>query len=239
MSKKKPPKKSDQKELADEIRLAFSSDSIPDKYKAVIEQIHEDLKSEKNNTNGYFIQKYGINLALAKVASMVHQRFSKAMVLASDKIEHEQTDRVLALAVQGFSNRQISDQTGLTVSAIMRHMNKAGLENSPRDPIFIRKMINLEILRLDSMYQTYFKSAQCGDVLAAKICLQISERRSKLLGLDSPTIHAILTANVESSTLFDLSKLTDEELATFVKLQEKVEDKSQSETIDVYPEDKE
>lgn len=217
----KKEKTNDAKELADEIRLAFSSESIPDKYARVIEEIATDAKTQ--NTNEFFLNKYGINLALAKVAQTTYNRFSKALALASDKIELEQTDRVLALAVQGLTPLQISQKTGLTPQAVDRHINKAGLDLHPRDPMAIRRTINLEILRLDGLFQQYYISAQSGDVQAAKLCLQISERRSKLLGLDSPSVHAILTTKISTPGNVDLSKLTDEELNTLVRLQEKAE----------------
>jgi DNA-binding CsgD family transcriptional regulator len=236
--KNKKPTKSDAAQLSDEIRQAYASESIPDQYAPVIEQIAQDMENPKNNTNEFFQEKYGINLALAKVASMVHKRFNKALVLASEKIEHEQTDRVLAMSVQGLSIRQIAQQTGLTHDAVSRHMSKAGLDLHPRDPAYIRRAINLEIARIDMLYGNYFKAAQAGDTTAAALCLRFSERRSRLLGLDSPSVHAILMHKVDGPTDFDLSKLSDEELATWIKLQQKSSTEiADAEIIDMKVED--
>jgi len=44
----------------------------------------------------------------------------------------------------------------------------------------------LEAQKLDDLAEKYFMAACAGDIKAAEFLLDISERRSKLLGLDAP-----------------------------------------------------
>ncbi len=49
------------------------------------------------------------------------------------------------------------------------------------------QLIELELARLDVMWEMQYLNAQAGDVNALASCLRIMERRSRLLGMDAPT----------------------------------------------------
>ena len=49
--------------------------------------------------------------------------------------------------------------------------------------------VQLELQRLDSLFQPHFDRGLTGDARATLVCLKIMERRARLLGLDAPAMH--------------------------------------------------
>lgn len=54
--------------------------------------------------------------------------------------------------------------------------------------------VQLESARLDSLWKTFYEKATNGDLRSAEFCLKVSERRSKLLGLDGPSEANVMIA---------------------------------------------
>lgn len=74
----------------------------------------------------------------------------------------------------------------------------------------------LDLDRLESLLRTLWINAMAGDLPSIDRCLKVLERRSKMIGLDTPTALQLNTVTDQ-----DLAGLTLEELQTMRKLQAK------------------
>lgn len=54
------------------------------------------------------------------------------------------------------------------------------------DDNFRRRLLTRELERLETLYSVFFKLGKSGDHQAAGLCVKVSERRARLLGLDAP-----------------------------------------------------
>lgn len=70
----------------------------------------------------------------------------------------------------------------------------------------------VEGMRLDALQSAVWEAALGGDVAAVRAALAVSERRSKLYGLDAPARTSVDVWQPE----IDFSKLTDEELRQII-----------------------
>lgn len=98
-------------------------------------------------------------------------------------IQH-QIDQVVELRLAGHSVRQIAAATGMSRSTVHRREHQ-GIAQLPvlANADELRKV---EVARLDRYLAALDQRVQAGDVNAIQAALRVSDRRSKLLGLDAP-----------------------------------------------------
>lgn len=101
------------------------------------------------------------------------------------------------LRMTGATYRAIGDRVGISPQAchglIKRELAKL-TKQTEQDATVLRA---LELERLDAMTQALWKTAMTGDCQAVDRLLRISERRSRLLGLDAPLKTAIDLLNTD------------------------------------------
>lgn len=112
----------------------------------------------------------------------------------SDILEKaEYRNLVLQLRRQGMTSAQISDELAARgidrhPKSVQRFINKYLERIAAEDRESAPALRALEDERLDALLRVYMLKAQNGDEKAAKLVLQISERRSKMHGLDAPQV---------------------------------------------------
>ena len=97
----------------------------------------------------------------------------------------EATERqveALFLRKQGFSFQAIADELGFASRSGAYEAVKAGMDKTLREPA--EEVRQLELARLDGMLESIYQKAANGNLYAIAAALRISERRSRLLGLD-------------------------------------------------------
>jgi predicted transcriptional regulator len=105
----------------------------------------------------------------------------------------------VTLRVEGCTYAEIGDQLGVSDRMASRIVNRA-MNRVLREPV--DQLIDLERARVDALWQVMWPRALAGSARHAEVCVRISERRSRLLGLDQPTrVHADLLANVSVDQL--------------------------------------
>jgi hypothetical protein len=130
--------------------------------------------------------------------------------LANQIASHERKLQALELRKAGATFQQIADQLGYRSASGAFNAVKAALKATLREPA--DELRELELTRLDAMLLPLWRRVQSGDEKAVDRVLRIMERRARLLGLDAPTRGEI--SGPEGKPLaFDLTGLTDEELA--------------------------
>ena len=97
---------------------------------------------------------------------------------------YEKDQRALELRKEGHSYESISEQLGYSTrsasyKAVMRRLRDV-------DRPAVSMLRELEVQRLDAMLYAVWDDVLQGDANAVHTALKISERRSRLLGLDAP-----------------------------------------------------
>ena len=97
---------------------------------------------------------------------------------------YEKDQRALELRKEGHSYESISEQLGYSTrsasyKAVMRRLREV-------DRPAVSMLRELEVERLDAMLYAVWDNVLQGDTNAVTTALRISERRSRLLGLDAP-----------------------------------------------------
>ena len=97
---------------------------------------------------------------------------------------HKKDQRALELRQEGHSYESISEQLGYSTrsasyKAVMRRLRDV-------DRPAVSMLRELEVQRLDAMLYAVWDDVLQGDANAVHTALRISERRSRLLGLDAP-----------------------------------------------------
>lgn len=83
-------------------------------------------------------------------------------------------------------------------SSAARAVKDALAAANPLAPEEMDRLRSAELARLDRLWQAHWVNALRGDQRAADTCLRISDRRSKLLGLDQPvTQEVVLTSKLD------------------------------------------
>jgi hypothetical protein len=95
--------------------------------------------------------------------------------------------RALELRKECCTYQDIADQLGCSRGNAYKLVAKALAELTEKVRSSADDLRELENMRLDSLWSKAYDRAQEGDLSAINTCLRISERRSKLNGLDSPT----------------------------------------------------
>lgn len=95
----------------------------------------------------------------------------------------ETTIEMLELRKQGWTYQAIGDKFGMTAPSAYERVKKA-LHASVAEPAEDVRQMELE--RLDHLYQKLSPKVEAGDTRAIQTALSIMDRRAKMLGLDSP-----------------------------------------------------
>lgn len=98
----------------------------------------------------------------------------------------EQRTQGLAMRLAGYTFTQIGDNLGITDSAAHKLIMKALDETAVSNADQATALRQLEIERLDRAGVAIEKAVRDGHLGAIDRWIRISERRSKLLGLDAP-----------------------------------------------------
>jgi hypothetical protein len=129
----------------------------------------------------------------------------------------------LELRRSGLTYEEIGSRLGITRQGAHKHVKRALEQLAATTAEDASALRTLELLRLDRYLAGLDTSATNGDVGAVHAALKLAERRAKLLGLDAPTKQELTGKDggplaTETTVKPDLSKLTDEELDTMLRL---------------------
>jgi len=102
----------------------------------------------------------------------------------------ERERQVLELSKGGANFVQIADRLGISDRMVSRIYHRA-LERIPVPAA--EEVRHLEVVRLDALLTAMWPKAMQGSGWAVERCLSIMERRARLLGLDAPTKHEVMT----------------------------------------------
>ena len=94
----------------------------------------------------------------------------------------ERQSEALALRKRGLSFEAIAATLGFASRSGAYEAVRAGLDKTLREPS--EDLRKLELARLDAMQESIYEAVMGGDLDAISTALRISERRSRLLGLD-------------------------------------------------------
>jgi DNA-binding CsgD family transcriptional regulator len=97
---------------------------------------------------------------------------------------HEKERQALELRKAGATFDEIADALGMSKNGVWKAVTRA-LKSMTAEPA--EELRSLEVARLDTMQRGLWNDARKGKVAAVDRVIKISERRSKLLGLDAPT----------------------------------------------------
>lgn len=101
------------------------------------------------------------------------------------RLEAEETrKKILALRLSGATIPQIAGQVGRSVSTVHKHLTKALARSITLNDTEAEKLREVELLRLDYYLRQIDKPIRENDVQAVGEARRISQRRSKLLGID-------------------------------------------------------
>ncbi len=103
----------------------------------------------------------------------------------------ERQAQALQLRLGGASFAQIGRQLGDVSAPRAYQLYKAALRQVVRQPN--AELVDLELARLDQLLVAMWPKAMQGSGWAVERCLSIMERRARLLGLDAPTKHEVMT----------------------------------------------
>ena len=102
---------------------------------------------------------------------------------APSRIEAEERQAAaLNLRKAGVSFEEIARQTGYASASGAYEAVKAAMAKTLREPA--NELRELELARLDGMLEAISEAVMAGDLNAIGMALRISERRSRILGLD-------------------------------------------------------
>jgi len=83
------------------------------------------------------------------------------------------------------TEERLNGHDGRTVQRWVTRALKRDLEKSSEE---VRAIRQLELMRLDDLLSGVYSAAKSGDTFAVNTALKIMERRSKMLGLDTPLL---------------------------------------------------
>jgi DNA-binding CsgD family transcriptional regulator len=132
------------------------------------------------------------------------------------ELEREQC---VGLRLAGGSLRQIGAQLGISYEKVRRLVGQALDETRARTQEEVERLREQECRRCDAIILALWPTR--ADPQSARAILQASERRARLLGLDSPLKFDTTTHDEPSATAADMSNLTTEELLQYERLLKK------------------
>jgi hypothetical protein len=101
-----------------------------------------------------------------------------------DIVRMEHASMAMKLRADGNSYQEIADQLSISMY-VARRLVQEGLRHAISEPA--EEVRQLEAFKLERLYKVVYPLALAGDGAAVDRCIKIMERKSKLLGLDSPT----------------------------------------------------
>jgi len=96
--------------------------------------------------------------------------------------QHE--EQALELRLGGASYAMIGEALGMTAGGAFKAVDRALTRQAAETDEKAEKLREIEVARLDRLLMAQWPGVKRGDEKAARVALQISKRRSELLGLD-------------------------------------------------------
>ena len=108
--------------------------------------------------------------------------------------------KALEMALAGASYEQIARECGWkNRSSACRAVEAAMQEWAPISAEDVRTLRDRELARLDRLQNAHWMNALRGDSRATELCLRISDRRARLLGLDAPVkVDAVVKSGLDA-----------------------------------------
>jgi len=105
--------------------------------------------------------------------------------LAKRQQRSERRTAAVRLKLLGRTYQEVADELGYpSKGAAYRDIHKSFEETAKLEKETTDQLRAEEKAKLDMLWQSHIDDALKGDKRAAEVCLKISERRAKLLGLD-------------------------------------------------------
>ena len=140
----------------------------------------------------------------------------------------EKKEEALRLRKAGLTYRLIGEELGVTeqrawqiVTGELKRINENRSE-------LAEGLLRLELERLDTLWKKTYDIAMDGNIPAASVCLKISERRSKMLGIDAP--EKIAPTDPTGKKEFGKG-VSNEDLELFIRREREKEDKRVKEEV--------
>lgn len=121
----------------------------------------------------------------------------------------ERRASVWSLRKTGKTLQEIADELYVSIATVRRDIDALIEQYATTTKLDVTEWKLLEIERLEALNMWLWSNAQTGDYGAIDRLIKISERRSKLLGLDAPARNVNVTITPEQA-----EKLSDDDLDT-------------------------
>lgn len=117
--------------------------------------------------------------------------------------------KALEMALAGATMDRIAEECGWkNKGAASKAVQKMVRDSMQVDPKQLETLRAQEVARLDRLQAAHWMNALRGDARATEMVLKISDRRSKLLGLDAPQkVEAVITEELDGEITRMLSLL--------------------------------
>lgn len=127
----------------------------------------------------------------------------------------ERRHQALNLRRGGGSYRSIASQLNISIEQVRRDLNQSLKALAEQELELAEELRALEADRLNTLTLGFWSKAVGGDLNAANFVLRVSERRSKLLGLDKPAQMDITQTNLGGPNWSALQGVVMEALKSF------------------------
>ena len=117
---------------------------------------------------------------------------------------------ILSLTRQGYTNAEIAETMGISVSSVESAKTRAFRAVITEHEV--TECIRVEQDRYEELHKKWYEAALAGNKDAADMILKISDRRSKLLGLNAPEKRINENRNVNLVELLKYANEHEEEL---------------------------
>jgi len=107
-----------------------------------------------------------------------------AVIPYADAVATFDRDRsAYELKIRGHTERQIAEQLRCSVEQV-----RSGIARMQGDipPDYRRAAVMLDLDRIEAMWQAHFERACAGEPISTRLCLEMMERKAKLIGADAP-----------------------------------------------------
>lgn len=136
----------------------------------------------------------------------------------------ERRSQAIELRKGGYSYREIAKELGCSLTQAWFDVKKVLDDLAAHDRETAAQVRKIEIMRLDTMVRGLWPNVQSGDSSSVMAALKVSERRSKLMGLDAPVKNELTGPDggpLAISNSVDLTKLSDDDLTTLATILER------------------
>lgn len=115
--------------------------------------------------------------------------------------------RLIALRKAGIDWQTIADELGYTSrGAACQDWRRAREQSRAELEVSVDELRSLELERHDTMLAAIWNRVRQGDVRAIEVALKISAQRAKLLGLDAPIQHEVITIDAVDRQIAQLKE---------------------------------